>query len=481
MPRKKTHAYPPPRQDIISGENFLGAYICKEQLEMFKLICDSVHDGIVVTDADGFIVIFNKPYSKFLGIDQKDAIGRHCTEIFENTRMHIVAQTGKPEFFRPHLMKGQQIIAQRIPIKRNGNVVAVYGQVMFKNVRDVVRLAKKHSLLESKVKVYEQELINLRSTKYTFDSIITASDAIRSLKQEALAATGNDYPVLITGESGTGKELFAQAIHQASHRKMYPFIHLNCSAIPRDLLEAELFGYEQGAFTGAKATGKLGKFELADRGTIFLDEIGDLPIEMQPKLLRVLEGKEFERIGGNQVIRSDFRLIAATNRDLKNMIAEDRFRHDLFYRINVIPLHVPPLRERRDDILALSEHFLKNMADEAKMDEITLDAEAEKLLWNYDWPGNVRELVNILERTLSRLEGKTICVEDLPFYLRRREAHIEIPTKSSLRDILNQVEEKTIRQTLSETNYNKALAAKKLKIHRTILYQKMKKYKIPLS
>lgn len=325
----------------------------REQLEMYTLIFNSIYNGCIVTDADGYITHFNKPYGQFLGLDPDLQIGKHCTESVENSRMHIVAKTGKPEINKSHRIKGQNMVVQRIPIKREGKVIAVFGQVMFKDVKDVRRLADKLSVLESKIKLYEEELINLRSTRYTLDSIIGVSKAIKVLKKEALKATANQYPILISGESGTGKELFAQAIHHACPRKIYPFVRINCSAIPRDLLESELFGYEKGAFTGARSGGKPGKFELAHHGTIFLDEIGELPIEMQPKLLRVLEEKEFERVGGTSVIRSDFRVIAATNQNLEEMLADRRFRKDLFYRLNVIPLHIPPLRERRDDIIPI--------------------------------------------------------------------------------------------------------------------------------
>jgi len=391
----------------------------QQQLEMFKLIMDSIYNGIMVTDADGYITHFNKPYGQYLGLDPEEQIGRHCTEVIENTRMHIVARTGKPEINQSHWIKGQSMVVQRIPIRKNGKVIAVFGQVMFKNVKDVGKLAKALSLLESKVKLYEEELINLRSTRYTFDSIIGNSQAITSLKKEARKAAANQFPVLITGESGTGKELFAQAIHHAGRRKLYPFVRINCSAIPRDLLESELFGYEKGAFTGAGSDGKPGKFEIANHGTVFLDEIGDLPLEMQPKLLRVVEEKEFERVGGTRMIRADFRIIAATNQNLQEMLPEGRFRKDLFYRLNVIPLHIPPLRQRRADILPLARQFLKQMAQEATLPEIKTDRIVEKALRQYDWPGNVRELSNILERALSSSESDIIRLVDLPFYLHR--------------------------------------------------------------
>jgi len=387
----------------------------KDDLEMFKLIFDSIYNGSMVTDAEGYVTHFNKPYGEFLDVDPEAQIGKHCTEVVENTRMHIVAQTGKPEINQTHLIKGQRMVVQRIPIKKNGKMIAVFGQVMFKDVRDVTRLARKLSLLESKVEHYEKELMSLRSTRHTLDSIVGESAAIQSLKKEALRAAATQFPVLISGESGTGKELFAQGIHQASPRRLYPFVRINCAAIPKDLLESELFGYEKGAFTGARSAGKPGKFELAHHGTMFLDEIGDLPLSMQPKLLRVLEDKEFERVGGTAVVRSDFRLIVATNQNLEEMLAERRFRKDLFYRLNVIPLHIPPLRERKEDIIPLAKHLLKQMADEASLPEIHLDREALDVLYDYHWPGNIRELSNVLERVLSSLEGDTIDLADMPF------------------------------------------------------------------
>ncbi|MBW2431521.1 MAG: sigma 54-interacting transcriptional regulator, partial [Deltaproteobacteria bacterium] len=205
---------------------------------MFELILDSIYNGIMVTDADGFVTHFNKPYGQFLGLNPADQIGKHCTEVIENTRMHIVAQTGKPEINQSHRIKGQNMVVQRIPIWKNGKVIAVFGQVMFKDVKDVGKLAGELSLLESKVKLYEEELINLRSTHYTVNSIIGKSLTIANLKGEALKASANQFPVLISGESGTGKELFAQAIHHASPRRVHPFVRINCAAIPRDLLES---------------------------------------------------------------------------------------------------------------------------------------------------------------------------------------------------------------------------------------------------
>jgi PAS domain S-box-containing protein len=451
-----------------------------EQLEMYELIFDSIYNGAIVTDANGTITHFNKPYGEFLGLDPQAQIGKHCSHSVENSRMHIVAKTGIPEINQSHQLKGQNMVVQRIPIKRDGRIIAVFGQVMFKDVKDVRKLASELSLLESKVKLYEEELINLRSIRYTLDSIIGKSESIESLKKEAFRAASNHYPVLISGESGTGKELFAQAVHHASARKLYPFVRINCAAIPRDLLESELFGYEEGAFTGAKSGGKPGKFELAHQGTVFLDEIGDLPLEMQPKLLRVIEDNEFERVGGTRIIRSNFRVIAATNRNLEKMLTAGRFRKDLFYRLNVIPINILPLRDRKTDIIPIAAYLLEQMAQEANIGQISLGREAVKALKNYEWQGNVRELANVLERTMSALEGDIVRLQDLPFYLHRSHKKAVENKPSSLKAVQARTEKEAICYALKETKNNKARAAKILGIHRTLLYKKMKKYDLPL-
>lgn len=452
----------------------------QKQLEMYRLIFDSIYNGAIVTDINGRISHFNKPYGEFLGVDPEDQIGRHCTESVDNSRMHIVARTGQPEINQSHRIRGQNMVVQRIPIKKNGEVIAVFGQVMFKDVKDVRKLASELSLLESKVKLYEEELINLRSTRYTFESIIGTSASIKALIIEARQAAANHYPVLISGESGTGKELFAQAIHHASPRRAHPFVRINCAAIPKDLLESELFGYEKGAFTGAGADGKPGKFELARHGTVFLDEVGDLPLEMQPKLLRVIEDKEFERVGGTRIIQSDFRVIAATNQNLGEMLIGKRFRKDLFYRLNVIPLHIPALRERKNDILPTARHLLKQIAGEANLSEIKIDRDAARVLENYGWPGNVRELFNVLERIMPALGGDTIYRENLPFYLHPSRQKFSEQYQSSLKDVQATTEKEAIRYALQENGNNKAGAARMLGIHRTQLYKKMKKFNLPL-
>ncbi|MBA4422347.1 MAG: sigma-54-dependent Fis family transcriptional regulator [Syntrophus sp. (in: bacteria)] len=448
------------------------------RLRLVELILDNIYNGAIVTDAEGYVIFFNKPYGKFLGIDPDEQIGKHVTKVVENTRMHIVAKTGKVEINKVQNIKGTNMVVQRIPIKQDGKVVAVFGQVMFKHVSDVGKLARELSFLQSKIKLYEEELLSLRAERYTFDSILGTNPLILKLKKEALRAAVTNFPVLITGESGTGKEMFAQAIHNASPRRPHPFIRINCASIPRELLESELFGYEKGAFTGANPSGKYGKLELAHHGTVFLDEIGDMPYEMQPKLLHVLEEKELERIGGIAPVKSDFRLIAASNQPMEEMVNDGRFRKDLFYRLNVIHLHIPPLRERRDDIIPIAKQLLKGMADDASFPEIQLHPAAEEILVNYDWPGNIRELINVLSRVTCLLERDTIQPYDIPFFLRPGKEKAGSSPPTSLDSVVSTAEKDVIISALASVGNNKTAAAALLGIHRTHLYKKLKKYGI---
>jgi transcriptional regulator with PAS, ATPase and Fis domain len=446
----------------------------QQQLEMLKLIFNSIHSGLIVTDAEGYITHLSQPFAEFLKVDPEEQIGRHCTDVIEGSRMHIVARTGKAEIAQVHRIKGRDLVIQRIPIKKNGEVIGVCSQLLFKDLLDVRKLFDRLSILENKLELYEKEIFSLRSTHYTMDSIVGVSKAIEELKKDALKAAANHLPVLITGESGTGKDLFAQAIHHASVRRLNPFVRINCSAIPKELLESELFGYSKGAFTGASPRGKPGKFELADNGTLFLDEIGDLPLEMQPKLLHVIEQKEFERVGDNKVIKTDFRLIAATNQNLAEMMENKFFRTDLFYRLNVIPLNIPPLRERKEDIVPIAKHLLNEITPDSVT--IKMDSQAEEPLTKYDWPGNVRELSNVLERTLAALEGDTIHTYDLPYYLNNDVTPSSQTKQTSLKSSKNKAEKIAILDALKSTDYHKVRAAELLGIHRTLLYKKMKKH-----
>jgi transcriptional regulator with PAS, ATPase and Fis domain len=295
--------------------------------------------------------------------------------------------------------------------------------------------------------------------------------------------------VLITGESGTGKELVATALHAGSSRRSNPFIRINCAAIPKDLMESELFGYERGAFTGA-VTSKPGRFELADGGSLFLDEIAEIPVEMQVKLLRALQESEFERVGGIKTLKVDVRLITATNRDLKKEIAEGRFREDLFYRLNVVPIILPPLRERVGDIPMLVRHFIEKYNKRLSKKVQGLEPDAVEVLQEYGWPGNIRELENMMERMILFAEGPIILAKDLPEPLKEADT-VKIPlpflsaspatqAEASMKDIVKQaaaeLERDLIGKALVETGGNVTQAAKKLKISRKSLQNKMKEF-----
>ena len=453
----------------------------QEKIEFYELVLDNIRNGVMITDPDGKIIFFSAAYGNFLGIDPKSTIGKNCAEVVENTRMPTVAQTGIPEINHPHRIMGQDMVVQRIPIKKDGKVIAVYGQVMFEDVRDVQALAAKLNFLESKVKLYEKELVSLRASKYTIKNIVGKSESMTGLKQLALKAAKTNAPVLILGESGTGKELFAHAIHHASDRRPFPFVRLNCAAIPKELLEAELFGYEPGAFTGAGSKGKPGKFELAHRGTIFLDEIGELPLEMQPKLLRVIEEKEIERLGGTRVSRYDFRLIAATQENLEQSVEQGKFRKDLYYRLNVIPVQIPPLRERKDDIKVITEHLVNSLNKDLGMNVTRISPDVMSIFEKYDWLGNVRELSNVLERILYSIEGDTIERHHLPFFLQTLGIGATPHNPSSLKRLREEMEREALVQAIRLANNNKKKASEKLGIHRTALYKKMKKLNIPVN
>lgn len=453
----------------------------QQQVKFYESILNNIHHGVVITDERGKIIFFSDTYGKFLGLNPAEVIGKHCTEVIENTRMHLVAQSRVAEINHSQRIKDQDMVVQRIPIVTEDGTLFVFGQVMFKDVKDVHTLAKRLNLLETKVALYEKELTSLRSSKYTFDHIAGDSRHITEVKNQAQKAAQTNAPVLLMGESGTGKELFAHAIHFASSRRIHPFIRINCSAIPRELLEAELFGYEPGAFTGAGNKGKPGKFELAQGGSIFLDEISDLPLEVQPKLLRVLEEKELERLGGTRLTKLDFRLIAATNRDLGQLVEEGRFRKDLYYRLNVIPLQIPPIRERREDIPQISRYLIEKFHSEQATRRVEITPEVMEVFKKYPWPGNVRELSNVLERILYTIDGNEIGLRHLPVYLQNVNGDKESRTEIRLKYLNLETEKEAILHCLRLAGNNKNEAARLLGIHRTGLYKKMRKMCIPLS
>lgn len=448
----------------------------KTSLTGLENIFEQAYDGVMVVDCQGIITRITNTYCRFLNIKQEDAIGRHCTEILPTSRMHIVAQTGQAEIGEVMDINGKEAMVMRLPLRENGELIGAVGKVMFRDVQDLRTLAEKLDLLENKLKFYEKELKHYQKFRYTLSNIIGNSPAILRAKALAEKAALGKSTVLLRGESGTGKELFAHAIHAASLRQGQPFVRVNCGAIPAELLEAELFGYEEGAFTGAKKGGKPGKFELANKGTIFLDEIGDLPIGMQAKVLRVLQEKEVERVGSNRLQQLDIRVIAATHRDLEKMMGAGEFRRDLYYRLNVFTLTIPPLRERERDVLLLSEHLLEKFQRELGSSLKRLDRWVLELFQLYAWPGNVRELQNAIERAINVAEDEVIHLEDLPLYLQDLEGRRSNKSFQPLALELADAERRAILKALKTANGNKSKAAEYLGIHRTNLYRKMEKF-----
>lgn len=344
------------------------------------------------------------------------------------------------------------------------------------------------SAVRNAIKNYdlERELKNLKEDirkEFSFDNIISADKKMQEAFRMVSKVLHNDITVLIQGESGTGKELIARAIHYNGSRKDAPFVVVNCASIPRELLESELFGHEKGAFTGAHQR-KIGKFELANGGTIFLDEIGEMDIALQAKILRVIQEKEFERVGGNEIIKTDVRIISATNRDLRECVEKKLFREDLYYRLSSFPITIPPLRERRGDIVVLIDHFIKKNNEKLGKNVKGVTKKALKLLYDYDWPGNVRELENTIERCIILTEGDYIDTDVLPPSITSGEISPVLPSNGILFDDnspiipLEKLKEEAIKHALKVTDGNIVEASKKLKIGRATLYRLMEKYNI---
>jgi DNA-binding NtrC family response regulator len=330
-----------------------------------------------------------------------------------------------------------------------------------------------------------KELQNLKENvrkEYSFDNIITADGKMQDVFRLVSKVLDNDISVLIYGESGTGKELIARAIHYNGKRKDKPFVVVNCASIPRELLESELFGHEKGSFTGAHQR-KLGKFEMAKDGTIFLDEVGELEMMLQAKLLRVIQQKEFERVGGTELIKTNVRIISATNRDLKHAVEDKQFREDLFYRLNSFPISIPPLRQRRADILVLTEFFVEEFNKKLQRNVKGFSKKALKLIYEYDWPGNVREMENTIERCMIISDRDHLDVDDLPQHIKAADSSIDIDHQSVMFTDDNiipfeKIKEKSIRHALKVTGGNIVEAARKLQLGRATIYRLMEKYGI---
>lgn len=405
----------------------------KELKKRLQLMLESVQDGICVLNKDGYITYVNPAYLRILDQKHEDLIGENIQKISPNGARSKVLISGKPVLGTiSHKENGVTVVANVNPIMVDGELTGAVSVV--KNSAEVHGLMEKLNHISAKAEYLEQELWRTKKPNNAFKNFVGRSGKVLdALAMAAKAAEGNSN-VLIRGESGTGKELVAEGIHYASPRAQGPFIRVNCGAIPVNLLESELFGHEKGAFTGAIRR-KLGRFELAHHGTIFLDEIGEMEKSMQVKLLRVLQKKEFERVGGESTIKVDVRIIAATNQNLEKMLLDGEFREDLYYRLNVIPFLLPPLRDRKEDIPILVEHFFEKMSKELGSKVKTIRHEALEVLMRYKWPGNVRELENVVERMVTLAEGNEIDIQDLPSYLQEK---IVTENKDSLSSLVQE-------------------------------------------
>lgn len=438
----------------------------KHKAYRLKTILDSVYDGIIAVDELGKIEIFNKAAERILGLRADAAVGRDAAEVITTTRLNEVLKTGQPEIGEIQQVGDVRIVTSRVPVKDGTDIVGAVAT--FQDVSRVVQAERR----------VRKELVGREfRTRFTFNDIIGQSPVIQERKKLAQSFARSDLTVLIYGPSGTGKELFAQSIHRASRRGANPFVAINCAALPPTLLESELFGYEEGAFTGAKRKGKHGLFELAHGGTIFLDEVDALPLDLQGRLLRVLQEREVLRVGGENIIPVDIRVIAATNKPPRKLLAEHKIREDLFYRLNVLYLELPALAERKEDIPLLCRHFLpaKTYAAVAPLLNNMMD-----VLFQYSWPGNIRELYNFTQRlAFFQADGQT-AEADWRLLLQSIAPNIleevSAGTKASvnLRQQIAQQEKNLILETIKTTgSVEKAAVA--LGIGRSTLWRKLKK------
>lgn len=474
------------KQDVLEG---FSKYIYKleqreNSLDVLKVILEKAYEGIAVVDENGILMEFNEAYSQFTGVKREDAIGNHVTEVIDNTNLHVTVKTGIPDRGVLQVIQGQSMVVHRIPIWKGGKITGAIGMLIFEGVSEIYEMYNRFQTKQlatrqetQKMSIQEQE-----NNRATMNQIIGTSKEILSAKRMARKAARTVATVFISGESGTGKEVFAKSIHHLSPRSTGPFISVNCGAIPEGLFESELFGYEAGAFTGALQNGKPGKIELAHNGTLFLDEIGELSMPLQTKLLRVLQEREVERVGGVKKYDVNVRIITATNRDVEKMVEEGSFREDLYYRLNIIRLHLPSLRKRREDIPGLLAHFLKEVCQKYQLPNKLFSTDAVAYLMNYQWNGNIRELINTVEYAVVMTENDVIEVGDLPSILKEETTKEVIQSDTTiLEQLYLQEEEKeknVISQALQAANGNKSKAAETLGIHRSTLYRKLKKYEI---
>ena len=437
-------------------------------------------DGFIITDTEGNVREINKQYADFFGKSRSEIIGKSILNIIPNSKMidivkHKFSEEDAVHKYIDGEAKGNSVIVSRSYVEdEDGNVVAGVAQVKFKV--QTLAVAKKLMNEYEELEYYREEFQNQNRV----DNIIGSDPKFREIVKECLKVAKTDIPVLLTGETGTGKEVMAKALHTNSLRCDKPFVSINCAAIPFELLESELFGYMDGAFTGAKRGGKKGKFQLANGGTIFLDEIGDLDPSCQVKLLRVLQDQTFEVLGDSRPRKTDIRVVSATNADLRKMVGERTFREDLFYRINLITVKLPALRERREDIPLLARHFADRQAVTNGLPSTEFSADALQFLSRLPYPGNIRELKNLVERTIL-VSGKPLLdASDFDAqYIRHDDARVT--EGAALAGMtLDEIERQTILQALDRYKGNLSQVATALGISRAALYRRLEKYNITM-
>lgn len=440
-------------------------------------ILSHINEGVVAVDPKEHIQSLNPAMESLLGITERDALGKRLSKIAPELSMNKTLGEGRAELQKIQRLGHKTIVTNRIPIKTNGTLTGA-----------VLTFQDAHTIEQADRSIRAQNSTWKLAAKYRLSNIICCSDAIQQAKNLSFQYAKTDSTILITGESGTGKELFAQGIHNASKRKNRPFVTINCAAIPESLLESELFGHEEGSFTGSRRGGRIGLFETAHTGTIFLDEIGDMPISLQTRLLRVLQEKEVVRLGGSETVPIDVHIIAATNKNLKDCIARSEFREDLYYRLNILHMHIPPIREHKEDIPGLMRHLLREALHKigSKRNEDTLLGFILPHLQNYNWPGNVREMENISERLAVFYNDEDIMSPDSMNMIRNILPEVfgdhpqrpsETNTDLSLKAFSHSNEFARIQQTINECDGNLSKASVQLGISRTTLWRKLLKYK----
>jgi transcriptional regulator with PAS, ATPase and Fis domain len=442
---------------------------------LFEIIEQS-SEGTVIVDRDANIVWMNERYAKRFGLESAEvAIGKACESVIPGSLLREVVRTGRPILLDMQDTPKEPLVVMRLPIHdAAGTVIGAIGFALFDELRSLSPMLKRYMSMQQEL-ASTRSLLRARQTKYNFAHFIGTSAASLEVKRRARRSASAESPVLLLGETGTGKELLAQAIHGASPRAHKAFVSINSAAIPEALLEAEFFGTAPGAFTGADRKGRTGKLQIAQGGTLFLDEIGDMPLPLQSKLLRVLQEKEFEPVGSNEVIQSDVRVIAATSTDLQAAIKRGEFRADLYYRLNVLPIQVPPLRERLDDLPALSEAILEELRSQHE-----LDSEALALLGQHAWPGNIRELRNVLERAALLSDDLMLNAADIraaigTFSPVERLASLapEAMVNESFSAARERFDRQLIETTLAQCGGKVIEAAARLGLGRSTLYKKM--------